>query len=350
MTQNICINCVHQLTVTYSFKTLIENSYKILIANLNNLAETKELSFEESADFSMDYNDAADTSFDENKYDIEIEKPNKTKNLKEDDSNSKKLISKRTRSKTTQLKIRKNMRKTLYCVECKEKFQKVGHLHDHYNKQHKRKSSKGRECEYCGEKIENLRELVLHRKKHLRPYVCDQCWEGYYNNDELNSHKCHPKLTKEQKQKMKTLMQCDQCGKSYPPGYIKIHMRTHGEDRPYHCQFCPKQFKVPACLNSHILWNHKRTRDHRCEVCNATFISSSAKCSHFRKYHLKEKKYVCKCGKKFFSKSELDRHNLSHTGAKNFHCHLCDKAYQTRYGLNVHLKAHSQVNTNILSL
>ncbi|KAG6454622.1 hypothetical protein O3G_MSEX008787 [Manduca sexta] len=164
------------------------------------------------------------------------------------------------------------------------------------------------------------------------------------------NYECH--LESEEKNKSeKVLQQCDQCGKSYPPGYIRIHMLTHGNDRPYSCKYCPKKFKVPGGLHSHILWNHKRTRNHKCEVCNATFISSSSRSSHIRKNHLKEKKYRCdNCGKRFFSKSELQRHSLTHTGVKNFHCHLCDKSYQTRYGLNVHLRSHSQITMNVLNL
>lgn len=240
----------------------------------------------------------------------------------------------------------------IYCVECKAEFSSVEALSEHCTNNHPVKSVLGRDCEYCNEKFEDFRSLVRHRKLHLRPYLCENCWEGFYNVEALNCHSCQPSLNNKDKNNSERLLrQCDQCGKSYPPGYIRIHMLTHSNDRPYSCKYCPKRFKVPGGLHSHILWNHKRTRNHKCEVCNATFITSSSRSSHIRKNHLKEKKYGCdSCGKRFFSKSELQRHSLTHTGVKNFHCHLCDKSYQTRYGLNVHLKSHSQMTMNVMNL
>lgn len=309
--ENICISCVHQLTITYSFKLLIEASSKTILDNLNHVDSN---------------NDNYDVGFES-----DDQKP--IRHMK---------IKKRNIQK---LELIEDEMILLFCVECKAEFHSVKSLNEHCSNHHPSKSIVGRDCEYCHEKFEDFRSLVLHRKLHLKPYLCENCWEGFYSGDELSSHSCRPNIDNKEKHKPDRLMrQCDQCGKSYPPGYIRIHMLTHSDDRQYSCKYCPKKFKVPGGLHSHILWNHKRTRNHKCEVCNATFISSSSRSSHIRKNHLKEKKYCCdSCGKRFFSKSELERHSLTHTGVKNFHCHLCDKSYQTRYGLNVHLKSHTQI-------
>ncbi|CAH0714687.1 unnamed protein product, partial [Brenthis ino] len=318
----ICINCVHQLTLSYSFKTLIENSLKTLTENVN------------FADSASDNYDASFESDDLKPIKV-FQKPHGRQKL---------LV--QTESKAVVED------KLLFCVECKAEFHSVKSLNEHCVNNHPVKSVIGRDCEYCNEKFEDFRSLVLHRKLHLKPFICENCWEGFYSTDELKHHSCQPNSENKDKNKSERILrQCDQCGKSYPPGYIRIHMLTHSNDRAYSCKFCPKKFKVPGSLHSHILWNHKRTRNHKCEVCNATFISSSSRSSHIRKNHLKEKKYGCEsCGKRFFSKSELQRHSLTHTGVKNFHCHLCDKSYQTRYGLNVHLKSHSQITMNVLNL
>jgi hypothetical protein len=318
--ERVCINCVHQLTITYSFKVLIEASAQKLTQNVINL---------ESND-NFDYNYDSDHKDDETK------------------------TYKANKRKVTEIKRQGNIEnelKTIYCVECKADFHSVKELTEHCNVKHSVKSATGRDCEYCNEKFEDFRSLVLHQKLHLRPFLCENCWEGFYSLTDLNAHSCRPNVSKDKNKPDRVLRQCDQCGKSYPPGYIRIHMLTHSEEHPYSCKYCPKKFKVPGGLHSHILWNHKRTRNHKCEVCNATFISSSSRSSHIRKNHLKEKKYGCdSCGKRFFSKSELQRHSLTHTGVKNFHCHLCDKSYQTRYGLNVHLKSHTQLSMNATSL
>ncbi|XP_069356167.1 zinc finger protein 684-like isoform X3 [Maniola hyperantus] len=311
--ENICINCVHQLTITYSFKMLIETSAKKL-SELNLVDSTSE---------------------------------NLEANYESDENQPHKEVSEyKTPIKQCNAKIENDI---TFCVECKSEFQSVKQLKEHCAKRHPIKSTIGRDCDYCNEKFDDFRSLVLHRKLHLKPFLCENCWEGFYSLYELNTHSCQPNKNKiKNNTAERELRQCDQCGKSYPPGYIKIHMRTHSSDRPYRCKFCPKAFKVPGSLHSHVLWNHKRTRNHKCEVCNATFISSSSRSSHIRKNHLKEKKYGCEsCSKRFFSKSELQRHSLTHTGVKNFHCHLCDKSYQTRYGLNVHLKSHTQMQMKI---
>ncbi|XP_063364866.1 zinc finger protein 254-like [Cydia amplana] len=315
--ENICMNCIYHLTMTYSFKNLIESSAKTLSEN-SNIVEIDDID-----------------------YSYGSEEEGKTYQMRRYERRRHQAI------ENTESEI-----KLMFCVECKAEFHSTKELSAHCTNNHPLKSSTGRDCDYCHEKFEDFRSLVLHRKLHLKPYLCENCWEGFYSENELNAHSCQPiGHHKEKNSSDRMLRQCDQCGKSYPPGYIKIHMLTHSNDRPYSCKFCPKKFKVPGGLHSHVLWNHKRTRNHKCEVCNATFISSSSRSSHIRKNHLKEKKYGCEsCGKRFFSKSELQRHSLTHTGVKNFHCHLCDKSYQTRYGLNVHLKSHSQMSMNVLNL
>ncbi|XP_068632789.1 zinc finger protein 625-like [Battus philenor] len=319
--ERICIHCVHQLTITYSFKVLIESSAKTLAEN--NLLDSNS-----------------------DNYDC---------NTESDDQKLKDIQRRHAKRKFSKLQNSQSFESetnNLYCVECKAVFTSAKVLHEHCLNNHPVKNTIGRDCDYCNAKFEDFRSLILHRKLHLKPYLCENCWEGFHNLSDLNTHSCQPNLDNKDKSKSeKLLRQCDQCGKSYPPGYIRIHMLTHSNDRPYSCKYCPKKFKVPGGLHSHVLWNHKRTRNHKCEVCNATFISSSSRSSHIRKNHLKEKKYGCEsCGKRFFSKSEIQRHSLTHTGVKNFHCHLCVKSYQTRYGLKVHLKSHSQMSASVLNV
>lgn len=311
----ICINCVHQLTITYSFKTLIESSHKTLSDD----------TYQPNSDSEIN-----------NSYESDVEKP---------------IQKVRFKRRTIKAERRVLEQSILFCVECKAQFDSMKSLSDHCKNNHPVKCTIGRDCPFCHEKLDDFRSLVIHRKLHQKPYLCEQCWDGFYVEEELNAHTCKPSMFKQKDKSARVLRQCDQCGKSYPTGYIGIHMRTHGNDFPYSCKLCPKKFKVPGGLHSHILWNHKRTRNHKCEMCSATFISSSSRSSHIRKNHLKEKKYACEsCGKRFFSKSELQRHSLTHTGVKNFHCHLCDKSYQTRYGLNVHMKSHSQMPINVMNL
>ncbi|KAI5633912.1 hypothetical protein NE865_13374 [Phthorimaea operculella] len=336
--ENICISCVHQLTLTHSFKILIFNTAKTLAENAAAMDSVSE---------NYDEDEYSDTGY---KPEVDL-KPEKTV-IKRYKTQTKTYRSKQVQNKKPLRKmiIKRHSypEKQLYCVECKAEFRTESSLKEHCKNNHTPQNATGRECEYCYDKFEDFKELVIHRKLHLKPYLCLTCWNGFYEENDFTNHTCQPNQSRRSKGAEKVLRQCDQCGKSYPAGYIKVHMMTHGTELKYSCKYCPKKFKVANGLNSHVLWNHKRTRNHKCDVCGASFISASAKSTHIRKNHLKEKKYGCEsCAKRFFSKSELQRHMLTHTGVKNFHCHLCDKSYQTRYGLNVHLKSHTNINSNV---
>ncbi|CAG4999594.1 unnamed protein product [Parnassius apollo] len=235
---NICINCVHQLTITYSFKILIESSAKTL--SESNLLDCSK---SENFDYSLESDDQ--------KVIKDIKRRHIKRKVPHKIQNSAKYV---------------NQTKELYCVECKAKFNSVKFLNEHCMNNHPVKNVVGRDCEFCNEKFEDFRSLVLHRKLHLKPFLCENCWEGFYSTNELHSHSCQPNVDIKDKNKSeRVLRQCDQCGKAYPPGYIRIHMLTHSNNRPYSCKFCPKKFKVPGGLHSHVLWNHKRTRNYKCE-------------------------------------------------------------------------------------
>lgn len=336
--------------MTYSFKILIETSAKRLSQELivkeersittydnESLTDEHDLNFISEDDIKSIIVEVPKATT----LEVEIESPVK----RELRSRGKKNTNSRGKRSLTMTNVKKPKR--LYCVECKAAFYSVQALRRHCSQNHPVKNTVGRGCECCFEKFDTFRAALLHRKLHNKPYVCEDCWEGFETNGEVASHNC----SKPDKSTKEGLKQCDQCGKSYKPGYIRIHMLTHNDERTYSCKQCPKKFKVLGGLHSHIQWAHKRVKNHKCEFCNTLFISSSARCAHIRKIHLREKKHVCKCGKGFFSKSELERHMLTHTGVKNFHCHLCEKSYQTRHGLNVHLRSHSQINNmNIMNL
>lgn len=60
------------------------------------------------------------------------------------------------------------------------------------------------------------------------------------------------------------------------------------------------------------------------------------------------KKFPCLvCGKLFFQKSDVKRHEVVHTGQK-FPCSYCPKQFSQKHGRNLHEKAH-QIETDALS-
>lgn len=289
----ICNDCTYQLTIAYSFKYLIEASANALINNI----------------------------------------PNTEDNSSDDDDDDKMIIQKVIKEEKSKHEISK-----YYCTKCSKEFEYSLQLYNHCIAEHQTVNTDGRPCDYCNERYPDLPLLIHHRMQHLSRHICSNCWKTFESQNAMDTHPCTPGV----KKPPQGLKQCDQCGKSYPKGYFKYHRSIHSNDYKYSCSHCPLKFKVRCSLNSHVLWKHTRTRNHQCEFCEATFITASARSCHTRKVHLKEKSRSCEsCGKQFFSKSELDRHMLTHTGKRDFKCDICPKAYQARHGLKVHLRSHN---------
>ena len=53
---------------------------------------------------------------------------------------------------------------------------------------------------------------------------------------------------------------------------------------------------------------------------------------------VKKKVFPCDvCGKIFANQCKIDRHMLVHTGVKNFTCSICQKAFNRKDNLKVHI-------------
>lgn len=55
------------------------------------------------------------------------------------------------------------------------------------------------------------------------------------------------------------LLTCPVCQtyKAATPMKLEIHMRTHGDLRPFRCKLCPKSYKQAAQLRNHVTSFHR---------------------------------------------------------------------------------------------
>ena len=100
-------------------------------------------------------------------------------------------------------------------------------------------------------------------------------------------------------------------------GNLKVHIRVHTNDRPFHCPYtdkCDQAFKTRSQLNDHIL-KHTQIKNHMCPECNASFSR----------------------------KSRLKIHLMIHKGEKPFQCEICLKQFREKSNYNYHMKKHDNL-------
>ena len=106
---------------------------------------------------------------------------------------------------------------------------------------------------------------------------------------------------------------CRMCKEQLPScRALTVHHQTkHGI---IYCDVCGKAFNNPRSLTKH-LYQHKKNKQHVCSKCKKDFPFASQLTTH-KLTHRKKPNQVCmfpKCGKRFKSKSDLNRHATSHT-------------------------------------
>lgn len=154
---------------------------------------------------------------------------------------------------------------------------------------------------------------------------------------------------------------CDLCGKIYAHANgLRLHVRTiHQPEQDFGCDSCPKRFNRPDSLVKHRLAVHNHRQDYICEFCSRAFSQSSNLIKHRRLQHpLDEastatgeegRRHRCEqCAGRYYSRGELARHvRISHEGAKDHLCLVCDRAFGGRPTVRRHVKRVHKVDVPI---
>ena len=75
---------------------------------------------------------------------------------------------------------------------------------------------------------------------------------------------------------------------------MKVHIRVHTNDRPYHCPYkgkCNQAFKTKSQLSDHIL-KHTQIKNFQCPECRTCFARKSRLKIHMM-IHKGEKPFEC---------------------------------------------------------
>lgn len=194
-------------------------------------------------------------------------------------------------------------------------------------------------CKECSAQVFSRRQLVNHMVNvhgQERPFKCDRCPKQF--SDRYTFRKHSETLHRDLSEKRKYY--CDVCAKvlTTKSGLI-IHKRTHSGEKPYECDICSSQFAQRNAIILHMR-THTKERPFLCHECSKTFRTRTSLHLHMQG-HLGIKPYKCSytgCVWSFVQKSKLAVHLQSHTGERPVICPICQKGYSKRYHVRKHIK------------
>lgn len=240
------------------------------------------------------------------------------------------------------------------CDKCVKTFTQRANLIRHVKNIHL--NEKGFPCNVCDKQFASKNNLEVHELTHIteKNFACGQCPRAFKTeallsrhiiiqhdpNREQNAAKadvngtknppqtritdsreceiCHQELSSYAALRTHMLrhsepgFMCSECGKRCTTkNLLKLHMRSHSDERPFACDVCPGKFKWEKTLQEHKL------------------------------IHTKEKPFQCDvCEKWFRTKTLLRNHKFLHTGLRPHVCVICNKDFRWRFNLNLHMKVH----------
>ncbi|XP_037525819.1 zinc finger protein 2-like [Rhipicephalus sanguineus] len=139
---------------------------------------------------------------------------------------------------------------------------------------------------------------------------------------------------------------CDVCGDTFPTAaHLDQHSQTsHKEKREgkHQCSYCPYTSYNKTNITRHE-WTHTGECPFACDICQKAFRRADGLKAHMRT-HAAEKPFECsECSQRFYGSPNLRRHKkLAHSeDARKHACPYCDKTYSQKVNLQNHLPTHT---------
>ncbi|XP_042366404.1 zinc finger protein PLAG1 [Plectropomus leopardus] len=203
------------------------------------------------------------------------------------------------------------------------------------------KPKKNFPCQECQKAFNSLEKLKVHSYSHTgeRPYRCSHpaCAKAFVSKYKLLRHMATHSPEKNHK--------CSYCEKMFHrKDHLKNHLHTHDPYKEaFTCQECGKSYNTKLGFKRHLALHAANSGDLTCQVCLQPFPSTGVLLEHLRTHAgkssggTKEKKHRCEhCERRFYTRKDVRRHMVVHTGRKDFLCQYCAQ----RFGRKDHLTRH----------
>ncbi|XP_078543409.1 zinc finger protein PLAG1 [Lissotriton helveticus] len=202
-------------------------------------------------------------------------------------------------------------------------------------------------CQLCDKAFNSVEKLKVHSYSHTgeRPYKCTQqdCTKAFVSKYKLLRHMATHSPEKTHK--------CNYCEKMFHrKDHLKNHLHTHDPNKEaFKCEECGKNYNTKIGFKRHLALHAATSGDLTCKVCLLTFESTVVLLEHLKSHAgkssngIKEKKHQCEhCDRRFYTRKDVRRHMVVHTGRKDFLCQYCAQ----RFGRKDHLTRHMKKSHN----
>ncbi|KAI4877239.1 hypothetical protein NFI96_001376 [Prochilodus magdalenae] len=220
--------------------------------------------------------------------------------------------------------------------------------HELEREREKEERASGNECLVCGALFSSQDKLRLHTFCHAgeKPFHCSQphCPKAFSSKYKLYRH-----MATHSPQKTH---QCSFCEKMFHrKDHLKNHLQTHDPNKEaFKCEECGKHYNTKLGYKRHIAMHSATAGDLTCKVCLQSYESTPALLEHLKSHSgkssggTKEKKHPCDhCDRRFYTRKDVRRHMVVHTGRKDFLCQYCAQRFGRKDHLTRHVKkSHSQ--------
>ncbi|XP_029105517.1 zinc finger protein PLAGL2 isoform X2 [Scleropages formosus] len=146
--------------------------------------------------------------------------------------------------------------------------------------------------------------------------------------------------------------QCSFCEKMFHrKDHLKNHLQTHDPNKEaFKCEECGKSYNTKLGYKRHVAMHAATSGDLTCKVCLQSYESTPVLLEHLKSHSgkssggAKEKKHPCDhCDRRFYTRKDVRRHMVVHTGRKDFLCQYCAQRFGRKDHLTRHVKkSHSQ--------